>query len=66
MQIVKYVAWAWLIIIGGIMIVPVGPPICIACGVALTPTDYVYGIVSIALGILGLTSEFRAGGVAAR
>jgi hypothetical protein len=60
MPIIRYLAWAWLIIIGGIIIVPIGPPICIACGIALTPIDYVLGIVSIVLGVLGFISESRA------
>ena len=66
MPIIRYLAWAWLIIIGVIIIVPVGPPICIACGLALTTTDYVLGIVSLILGVLGFVSEFRGAAAVAR
>jgi hypothetical protein len=50
-------AWAWIIIIGGLMITPGGVE-CIVCGPALTR---VLGVVSIALGVLGLVSRARAG-----
>jgi hypothetical protein len=46
--------------------VPVGPPICIACGLALTTTDYVLGVVSLILGVLGFVSEFRTAAAVAR
>ena len=45
-------AWAWIIIIGGLMITPGGVD-CIVCGPVLTR---VLGVVSIALGILGVVS----------
>ena len=54
-------AWAWLIIIGGLMITPGGVE-CIACGPQLTK---VLGIVSIAIGVLGLISRSIAGRTAA-
>ena len=45
-------AWAWIIVIGGLMITPGGVD-CIVCGPVLTR---VLGVVSIALGILGVVS----------
>ena len=52
-------AWVWLIVIGGIIIVFHGPPICIVCGERLlTPTDYVLAGVSVLLGLSGLATQF--------
>ena len=51
----KYIpslAWAWIIIVGGLMIYPRGVE-CIACGATLTK---VFGVISIALGVLGFLS----------
>jgi len=50
-------AWAWIIIIGGSMVTPGGIE-CIRCGRAVTR---VLGVVSMALGVLGLVSQTRAG-----
>ena len=52
-------AWAWMILIGYILITPIGP-ICIACGPSAPgfigkAAATVLGLVSIALGIAGLT-----------
>ena len=55
MKIVRYIAWAWIIIVGVLMITPGGVQ-CIACGSVL---NVVLGIVSIVLGAFGLYSEFR-------
>jgi hypothetical protein len=58
-----YLSWAWLIIIGGLMITP-GGVICIACG----PSDPGYlggtvirvlGVISVALGLAGLINQIR-------
>jgi hypothetical protein len=54
-------AWAWIILIGGLMITPGGVE-CIVCGPQLTR---VLGIVSIALGVLGLISRAIVGRTAA-
>lgn len=54
-------AWAWIIVIGGLMITPGGIE-CIKCGPALTN---VLGIVSIVLGVLGLVSRVIASRAAA-
>lgn len=55
-------AWAWIIIIGGLMITPGGID-CIACGPAMT---WAMGVVSIALGALGFVSRAVADRAAAR
>ena len=50
-KITRVLAWAWLIIIGGLMIYPGGIE-CIACGSRLG--TQILGVVSIALGVVGL------------
>jgi hypothetical protein len=55
----KYIgplAWAWLIILGGLMITP-GGVTCIKCGPALTS---IIGIVSVVLGAAALVINRRA------
>jgi len=52
----RYLTWAWLIIIGYIMITPLGP-ICIACGQPISKTTLmVLGGISILLGIAGFAT----------
>jgi len=60
---IYYLAWAWLIIIGGLMITP-GGVICIACG----PEEPGYiggtvirilGVISVAIGLTGLINQVR-------
>ena len=60
---IYYLAWAWLIIIGGLMITP-GGVICIACG----PSELGYlggtvirvlGVISVAIGLTGLINQVR-------
>jgi hypothetical protein len=48
-------AWAWIIILGGLMITPGGIN-CIVCGLFLTR---LMGIISILIGISGLAVSFR-------
>jgi hypothetical protein len=55
MKIVRYLAWAWIIIIGGLMITPGGVQ-CIACGRLL---NIGLAVVSIVLGAIGLYSEYQ-------
>ncbi len=55
-------AWAWIIIIGGLMITPSGVD-CIKCGPTLTKA---LGIISIAVGVLGLASHTIAGRMSAK
>jgi hypothetical protein len=50
---VRYLAWAWMIIIGALLIfLPHGPVICIACGGLST---LIPGLITAVLGIAGLT-----------
>jgi hypothetical protein len=65
MRWVIYLAWAWLILIGYILITPVGP-ICIACGgidkvgnIGDPATFRVLGGVSLALGIVGIVRQMQ-------
>jgi subtilisin family serine protease len=61
---VRYLAWAWLILLGGLLLSP-GGTLCIKCG-AQDPGYIgdvivnILGLISIALGILGLLSTFAA------
>jgi hypothetical protein len=50
-------AWAWLIVLGALIITPIGP-ICIACGQVTSQTDYILGAVSVILGIGGLATQY--------
>lgn len=52
----RALAWAWIIIIGGLMITPGGIS-CIACGVTGTQ---VFGVINILIGAVGLVATFRA------
>jgi hypothetical protein len=50
--IIRYVAWAWMIIIGGLLIfLPNGPIICIVCGGWST---LIPGVITAVLGIAGI------------
>ena len=60
MKIVRYIAWAWIIIVGVLMITPRGIE-CIACGATL---NLVLAVLSIVLGAVGIYSEFRGGAMA--
>jgi hypothetical protein len=49
---VRYLAWAWMILIGGLLIfLPHGPVICIACGGL---SSLIPGVITAVLGIAGL------------
>ena len=48
--IYRELAWAWIIIVGGLMIIPGEIIVCIACGPVLTK---IIGLISIAIGIAG-------------
>ena len=54
-KFVMVLAWAWIIIVGGLMITPGGIS-CIRCGATLS---LVIGIVSIVLGLAGLVGTLR-------
>ena len=47
--IYRELAWAWIIIVGGLMITPGGIE-CIACGATLTR---ILGVISVAIGVTG-------------
>jgi hypothetical protein len=49
----RELAWAWLIIIGGLMITPGGIE-CIACGFVLTK---ILGVISVVIGITGFVRD---------
>ena len=55
-NLIRTLAWAWIIIVGGLMFVPGGFE-CIKCGPGLTK---VLGVISIVLGIAGLAMDWRA------
>src|SRR5260370_38822675 len=66
MRIVRYVAWVWFIIIGGLIITPKGV-FCIVCGQNITQPGYsgetatlIVAIVAIVLGLVGIATEGRA------
>jgi hypothetical protein len=52
---IRYFAWAWIIIIGGLMITPGGID-CIRCGPVL---NNILAIVSILAGIAGIYAEVK-------
>jgi hypothetical protein len=63
MRFTRYLAWAWMILVGGLLIVP-GHVFCIACGVTDRgyigdPAVLVLGLVSVALGALGIVGAAR-------
>lgn len=47
-------AWAWIIIIGGLMLTPDGKWTCIVCGETLS---FVLPIVTLGVGVFGLVSS---------
>ena len=54
--IYRELAWAWIIIVGGLMITPGGIE-CIACGPLLTR---ILGVISVAIGIAGFVVGRRS------
>jgi len=66
-RLIIYVAWAWEIIVGALLITPRGV-ICIACGTAVQTPGYIgetatriVGVAAIALGIYGIATVGGAG-----
>lgn len=66
MRFIRYLAWAWMIIVGGLLITP-GGIWCIACGTVITQPGYIgqtavmiLGIGSIVLGLVGIATEGKA------
>ncbi|HEY6290760.1 MAG TPA: hypothetical protein VI455_04255 [Terriglobia bacterium] len=63
---IVYLAWAWEIIVGGLLITP-GGIICIACGTPLQAPGYIgetatwiVGVVAILLGVFGIVTAAGA------
>jgi len=54
-KIIKVLTWAWVIIVGGLMITPEGI-VCIACGPVVTK---ILGAISILLGIACFAADRR-------
>jgi len=55
------IAWAWVIVVGALIVWPIGP-LCIACGRdAASQTDEIIGAITIIVGIAGLASQVVAG-----
>ena len=54
-KIIIVLAWAWIIIVGGLMITPGGIS-CLRCGASL---KLVIAIVSIVLGLAGLIGTLK-------
>jgi hypothetical protein len=70
-RLIIYLAWAWEIIIGALLITP-GNIVCIACGQVIDTSGYIgrpatifVGVVAIALGIYGLATTAAPAAVAA-
>jgi hypothetical protein len=64
---ITYVAWAWEIIVGGLLITP-GGVTCIACGMPVQAPGYIgetatriVGVVAIVLGVYGIATAGGAG-----
>jgi hypothetical protein len=63
MRFTRVLAWAWMIIVGGLLITP-GGVFCIACGrnspgYIGDPAVLVLGVVSLVLGAVGLVGAIR-------
>ncbi|HXJ92115.1 MAG TPA: hypothetical protein VMT20_04450 [Terriglobia bacterium] len=70
-RLIIYLAWAWEIIVGALLITP-GGIICIACGATVQAPGYigetatrVVGVVAVVLGLYGIANVGRAGASAA-
>ena len=59
--ICRELAWAWIIIVGGLMIAPGGIE-CIACGPLISK---ILGVISVAIGVAGFVLG-RRGSAAGR
>ena len=70
MKLIRYLAWVWIIIVGGLIITPKGI-FCIVCGQVITQpgtigqtATMILGIGAIVLGLIGLVTEGKAGAAA--
>ncbi|WP_071592134.1 hypothetical protein [Baaleninema simplex] len=52
----RYLAWAWLIVLGGLIIPPTG---VIACTICSNLAAFIVGILTMVLGAAGLVTEIR-------
>jgi hypothetical protein len=66
MKLIRYLAWAWMIVIGALLITP-GGVACIACGVVINQAGYIgqtgvmiAAVGAILLGLIGIATEGRA------
>ena len=64
-RVIIYLAWAWEILVGVLLITP-GGVLCIACGASVQapgyigrPATVVVGVLAIALGIYGIANVGR-------
>ncbi len=65
-RLIIYVAWAWEIIVGALLITP-GGVICIACGATVQAPGYIgetatriVGVVAVVLGVYGIATAGQA------
>ena len=65
-RLIVYLAWAWEIIVGGLLITP-GGVVCIACGTPVQAPGYIgetatriVGVVAILLGVYGIVTTAGA------
>jgi hypothetical protein len=63
MRFTRVLAWAWMILVGGLLITP-GGVLCIRCGVNSPgyigdPAVLVLGVVSLVLGAVGIVGAVR-------
>jgi len=65
-RLIIYLAWAWEILIGVLLITPGGVS-CIACGAAVQapgyigrPATMVFGVLAIVLGVFGIATAAGA------
>ncbi len=70
MKFVRYLAWAWMIVIGGIMFVP-NHVFCLICGQVINQPGYIgdrgvmiLGIGAAVLGLAGIATEGKAAAAA--
>ena len=70
MKGIRYLAWAWMIILGALLITP-GGVWCIACGQVINQQGYIgqtgvmiAGIGAIVLGLVGIATEGKAAAAA--
>jgi hypothetical protein len=70
MKLIRYLAWAWIIVIGALMFTP-ARVLCIKCGLTITAPGYIgdtsvtiLAAGAIVLGLVGIFTEGSAGAAA--